>query len=82
MFYWFFAVTSTLTVIPLLIYAFFLLSNLYLQLHKICFINVVGSFIPVILITFKFTSPVLFKTNILLGRSSGVLQLILHLSKK
>ena len=81
MFYWIFIVTFTYIVISLLIYTTFLWSNVYFQLHEICFISVVGSFIPVILITFKFTSQVLFKENVLLDRSSGVLQPPLHLSR-
>ena len=59
----------------------FLLSNLHLQSHDICFVNVFDSFIYVIMLnTLRFKSSVLFGTHTLLGKSLIVLQLPAPLS--
>ena len=56
-------------------------SNLHLHSHDICFVNVFGSFIPVILLNMlKFKSSVLFGTYTLLDKSLKVLQLRRYLS--
>ena len=57
------------------------MSNLHLHLHDICFINVFGSFIPVIkLSTLRVRSSGLFETHALLDKSLRVLKLPTHLS--
>ena len=82
MFYWIFALTSTLIFISLLIWIIYFNINLHLQLHEICFVNVFASFIYVIILnTFKVTPSVLLGTRILADRSSRVLQFLIHLSK-
>ena len=59
----------------------FLPSNLRLHLHDICFVNVFGSFIPVIVLnTLRSKSSVLFGTHNLLDKSLSVLQHTTHLS--
>ena len=76
MFFRIFKLTSTFIVIALL---YFLPSNLLMHSHDICFVTVLDSFIPVIMLkTFRFKSSVLFGTHTLLDRSLGVLQ---HLPK-
>ena len=56
-------------------------SNLHLQSHDICFVNVFDSFIPVIMLkTLRFKSTVLFGTHTLLEKSFRVLQFQTHLS--
>ena len=60
----------------------FLLPNLHSHLYDICFVNVLDSFIPVIILrTCKFKSSVSFRTHTLLDRASRVLQLPTHLSR-
>ena len=59
-----------------------MLSHLHLHLHDIWFVNVLDSFIAVIILkTFRFTSYVLSGIHTLLHRSLRVLQLPTHLSK-
>ena len=80
MFFWIFTITLTVTVIPLLIWATFLLSNLHSHLHDTSFVNVLDSFILVIILkAYKFKSSLSFRTHTPLNRSSRVLQLLAHL---
>ena len=81
-FYWFFTLKLILITIPFWFDLHFLASNLHLQSHEIfLFIPLILWFPVIILSTFKFTSSVLFGLHILQDKSSGVLQLPLHLSK-
>ena len=81
MLFWIFTLILTVIVIPRFKLNF-LLSNLHLHSHDICFANVFDSFIPVIMLkTPRFESYVLFRTHTLLDRSLRVLQLLIHLSK-
>ena len=71
MFYWFF--TFTLTLFQFCCKLHFLSSHLHLRLHKICFINVLNSFIPfIILNTFKCSTSILLRTHIVSNGSSTV----------
>ena len=57
-------------------------SNLRIHLHDICFVNIFGSLIPVIILkTLKFKSSVLFGPHHLLDRSLRALQLSMYLSE-
>ena len=48
----------------------FVSSNLHFHSHEICFVNILGSIIPVIILnTLRFKSFVLFRTHILLDKS-------------
>ena len=77
-----FTLISTFIVIPSLISELhFLPTNLHLHLHDIYFVNVFGSFVPVITLnTLRYKSSVLFGTDTLLDESLRVLQLPTHLS--
>ena len=72
--------TSTMIVIPLS-ESHFLPSNLHLHSHDMCFVNVLESFIPVIMLnTLRFKSSVLIGTHILLDKSFKALPLPTNLS--
>ena len=75
-----FTLTSTFIVIPPF-ELLFVPSNLPLQSHDICLVNVFYSFIPVIMLnTLRFKTSVLFGTHTLLDKSFRVLQLPTHQS--
>ena len=77
----FFTLTSTFVITPPLLESHFLLSNLHLNSHDICLVNVFDSFIPVIVLkTFRSKSSVLFGTHTLLHKSLRILQLLTHFS--